>query len=181
MPESKKYEIKVFPPGKADMITVTSCHREEKTANPKKNGWFQDGYTFQVSLVSGLETKRACPIDIGIYEKKAGRHGWAMLAIETSREKLGALTKCNGRVKRYDGVSVCQAKTGLIQRYEFDREVVSATIQGCEIKSPEDKKNWEFLMPEGSCTVYFIDKLNPEIFHQANLHGYDTIPIRGVE
>lgn len=181
MPESPWYQITVYPPGRADMLTITSCHREEKTANPDKDGWFKKGYTFTIGLVRGVETGRACPIDIGVYEKKAGRHAWGTMAILTEREKLPALTKCNGRVKQYGGVSVCQAKKGLIQKYEFKTPVAIATIAGCEIKEPADKMNWEFLIPEGPCTVYFIDKKNPDVFHQANWFGYDTIPIRGVE
>lgn len=180
MPESSKYKITVYPPGLADMLTVTSCHREEKTANPDKS-WFSSGYTFELDLVGGLESQRTCPIDIGVYEKKAGRHGWASMAILTKRETLPALMKCNGKVKQYGGVSACQAKTGLIQKYEFKIPVAIATIPGCDIGQAKDEMNWEFLMPAGSCTVYFIDKKNPNNFHQANMFGYDVLPIRGVQ
>jgi len=181
MPEADSYRIKVLPPGKADMITVTSCHREEKMANPPKDGAFKNTYTFQIDLVQGLESKRTCPIDIGVYEKVAGRNGWASLAISTEREKTHALTKCNGRVKQYHGVSVCQAKAGLIQKYEFKVPVVATAIPGCEVKQAKDDMNFEFQMPSGSCTVYFVERANPDNFHQANLFGFDTIPIRGVE
>lgn len=181
MPEADSYKIKVLPPGKADMITVTSCHREDKFANPPKDGMFKNTYTFQIDLVQGLESKRTCPIDIGVYEKVAGRNGWATLAISTPREKTPAITKCNGRVKTYTGVSVCQAKVGLIQKYEFKVPVVATAIPGCEIKQPTDDMNFEFQMPAGSCTVYFVERKNPDNFHQANLFGFDTIPIRGVQ
>lgn len=181
MPEADSYKIKVLPPGKADMITVTSCHREDKFANPPKDGTFKNTYTFQIDLVQGLESKRTCPIDVGVYEKVAGRNGWATLAIETTREKTHALTKCNGRVKQYHGVSVCQAKAGLIQKYEFKTPVVVSAIPGCDIKQANDDLNFEFQMPAGSCTVYFVERNNPDNFHQANLFGFDTIPVRGVE
>lgn len=181
MPEADSYKIKVLPPGKADMITITSCHREEKMANPEKDGMFKGTYSFQIDLVQGLESKRTCPIDIGVYEKEAGRHGFATMAISTEREKLPALTKCNGRVKQYSGVSVCQAKAGLLQRYEFKVPVDIATIPGCEIRPSPDGLNWEFVMPQGSCTIYFIEKKNPDNIHQANLFGYEIIPIRGVQ
>lgn len=180
MPEADSYKIKVLPPGKADMITVTSCHREEKMANPPKDGTFKNTYTFQIDLVQGLESKRTCPIDVGVYEKEAGRHGWATLAIETQRERLPAMTKCNGRVKQYNGVSVCQAKSGLLQKYEFKTPVAVATIPGCYIPEPKDGMNYEFVMPSGSCTIYFVERKNPDNIHQANLFGFDTIPIRGV-
>lgn len=181
MPEAASYKITVFPSGKADMITVSSCHREEKNANPPKDSWYSEGYTFQIDLVTGLESKKSCPIDIGVYERVAGRHGWALLAINSGREKLPAVTKCNGRVKQYTGVSVCQAKKGLIQKYEFKTPVAVASSGGCEITEAKDQMNWEFPIPRGQCTVYFIDKKNPDNFHQANLFGFDTIPIRGIK
>lgn len=181
MPESPSYKIKVLPPGKADMITVTSCHREEKMANPEKDGMFKGTYTFQLNLVQGLESQKSCPIDIGVYEKEAGRHGWATMAISTQREKLPGLTKCNGRVKPYNGVSVCQGKAGLIQKYEFKVPVAVANTIECKIPESKDDMNWEFQMPRGPCTLYFIDKKNPDVFHQANLFGFDTVPVRGVQ
>lgn len=181
MPEAPAYQITVLPPGKADMITVSSCHREEKNANPPKDSWYKEGYTFEVKLVQGLESKKSCPIEIGVYEKVAGRHGWAMMAIATEREKLPALTKCNGRVKQYNGVSVCQGKAGLIQKYEFKTPVVVAHTLECRIKEPADGMNWEFQMPRGPCTIYFIDKKKPDVIHQANMFGFDTIPVRGVQ
>lgn len=180
MPEAPAYQITVLPPGKADMITISSCHREEKNAEPEKDSWYKEGYTFQVNLVQGLESKKSCPIEIGVYERKAGRHAWGLMAIETTREKLPALTKCNGRVKQYNGVSVCQGKEGLIQKYEFKIPVTIASTLQCKLPEPADGMNWEFRMPRGGCTIYFIDKKKPDVIHQANMFGFDTPPVRGV-
>lgn len=174
------YKIRVYPPGKADMITVTSCHREEKTANPD-SGWFESGYEFTLTPVKGLENGRACSFSIGLYEKKKGRHGWGLLAIDTPREKLPAIAKCNGQVTQFGGVSICQAKEGLMQEYVFDRKVEVAYSSQCAIKKSKDGINWRFLMPKGECVIYFIDRMDPDTFHQAILFGYSTIPIRGVE
>lgn len=181
VPKADWYKVRVFPPGKADMITLDSCHREIKTPAPDK-GWFEKGYEFDFSLVGSLESENSCSIvSIGVYEKKAGRHAWGDFAIVSDREKLPALTKCNGRIKQYGGVSVCQAKEGLIQEYIFDRPVDVAYTYGCEIKKPADGKVWQFLMPAGECKIYFIDIKNPDIIHLAHMFGYNTIPIRGVE
>ena len=130
-------------------------------------------------------TAGPAPEQCSLFRKK-GRHAWGTIALEDPRYKLPALTKCNGRVKKYDGTSVCQAKKGLIQEYVFDRRVSVTKVMGCEIanQATDQKyaKTWRFLMPEGECEIYFIDILNPEKFvHQAFFFGYDTIPIRGVK
>jgi hypothetical protein len=190
MPYSSQYKIKVFPPGKADMITVTSCHREIKTPNPEKSGggWFKKGhYEFTVPLQGTVDDSELCSFDIGVYEKNKGRHAWGTFAINDGKAyRLNATTKCNGRFKPYGGVSVCQAKKGLIQEYSFDRLVSVAAPVGCEISNLASKdryaKVWRFLMPPGECEIFFIDVKNPRGFqHQAFFFGYDSIPIRGIQ
>lgn len=188
MPEASHYSIKVLPPGQADMITVTSCHREIKTPNPKKDSRWRDGYTFMLNMNDTIDDENNCSIDIGVYEKDKGRHAWGTIGFEDNKTyKLKALTKCNGRVWQYGGVSACQAKEGLIQQYEFDREVVVASGYGCEIShidQPDRKKNkvWKFIMPPNECEIYFLDPWRPiESVHKAILFGYETIAIRGIE
>jgi hypothetical protein len=190
IPMSSHYRVKVMPPGKADMITVTSCHREIKTPRPDKQGggWFSKGhYEFTIPITGTVDQKELCSLDIGIYEREKGRHAWGTLAVEDNEKfKLHATANCNGEVIPYKGVSVCQAKKGLIQEYIFDRPVSYAKVIGCEIQNlaSEEKyaKTWRFVMPEGQCQMYFIDVNDPiHMVHQAWFFGYDTIPIRGIE
>lgn len=189
MPKADGYKIKVYPPGKADMITVSSCHREWKTPNPEKQGgWFKAGfYEFEIPFKDSIDNETLCSFDVGIYEKNKGRHAWGLLAIsDAEKYKLPAKIRCNGQEKQYAGTSVCQAKQGLIQGYDFDRQVSVTKVVGCEIANLKTKepysKNWLFLMPSGECEIFFIDIKNPMGFvHQAFLFGYDTIPIRGIE
>lgn len=189
MPKSSQYKVKVFPPGKADMITLTSCHREEKTPNPKANdGWFSKGfYEFDLILQNTVDSSRLCSFDIGVYEKEKGRHAWGLLAIsDLSKYNLPGRAKCNGKTTDYNGTSVCQAKKGLIQEYIFDRKVSVTKVVGCEIANlaTDDKysNQWRFIMPEGECELFFIDVKNPlKKVHQAFLYGYDKLPIRGLQ
>jgi hypothetical protein len=187
MPKASHYSIKVFPPGVADMITVTSCHRELKTPNPKKDSRWRDGYTFMVNMANTVDGEANCSIDVGVYEREGGRHAWGTIGFEDNdKYKLKALTKCNGRIWQYGGVSACQAKESLIQRYEFDREVRPSKSPGCEIynltTAEPNAKVWEFIMPSGECDVYFIDVKDPlNMVHKAIMHGYQVLPIRGIE
>lgn len=186
MYDAEKYMIKVYPPGKAHMIVVGSCHQEHKTPNPKGNNFFNNGYEFYIDYKDTIDQKDNCSFDIGVYEKDKGRHAWALLAIEHDVFKLSAITRCNGRVKKYNGVSVCQAKKGLIQEYEFETDVAVTQTYGCEIGNllgnQSKSKVWRFLMPEGKCELRFVDVNNPrKMRHQAFFYGYDTIPIRGID
>lgn len=179
-----KYKITVYPPGKADMVTLTGCHREMKTPPAPKEGWFQKvrPYSFEFEP-NEVDLKTGCAIDMGIYEKKAGRHGWALLAFDNgiTNTLVPELVLCNGEKDTFYGVSICQAKAGLIQEYKFKVPVAIAAREGCVIDQSKDELTWMFRMPASECTVYFIDKKQPDITHKAHFFGYDTTPIRGVE
>jgi len=189
MPKADAYKIKVYPPGKADMITVTSCHVNKRTPNPeKKSKWFKKGYyEFEVPFKNTVDAENLCSFDIGVFEKDKGRHAWGLIAIsDASRYNMPATMKCNGTRKRYNGTSVCQAKEGLIQGYEFKEKVSVAKVVGCEIANiSSDQKysaTWRFVMPRGECEVFFVSYDDPiGKVHQAFLYGYGKMPIRGLK
>ena len=183
VPKAPRYKVRVEPLGKVDMIILQSCHRLWKTPAPKrKGGWFSKKYyEFEITPTEEHEVEKACSFDTGVFEKNKGRHGWGLVVIDSAREKLGALVKCNGRTVKYGGTSVCQAKTGLIQSIHFDRRVRVADVVGCKIQISADKKNFIFLMPEGECVTFFVDEKNQDIFHKTVWFGFNKLPIRGVE
>ncbi len=171
-----KMTITVFPKDDADLISITSCHREMRIENPDKN-FFDKGYKFEISPVDGLESGRSCPIEIGVYEKRKGRYQWAFLAIKNKKFQMPADVKCNGAVKKTVGTSVCQSRTILVQEYYFDRVVEAVFEDKCKLKNNSGQR-FTFQIPSGPCTVYFIDALNSQNIHQANLFGYDEILLK---
>lgn len=173
--KSNKYKIKVYPPGKADRILLQSCHREI-IVEDKKESWFSSGVEFKFSVSKDMETKKACPIDIEINEKKRGRHGWASIIIQSSRENLPAVVKCDGKITSFNGTSVCQSRAGLVQQIIFSRPVLAIKKPGCELDEPQDKMKWEYLMPPGNCAVFFVDAMDERNIHQQIMFGYDRIP-----
>ena len=70
--KTEKYRVTIYAIGKVDMITLSSCHREYKKANPQKS-WWTKGTSFEFTPVHHLESDKACHMDAGIYEKKKGR------------------------------------------------------------------------------------------------------------
>ena len=188
VPKADFYNVKVFPPGKADMITLTSCHRVRKTPNPKKQGgWFAKGfYSFVIPMHDTVDGDETCFFDVGVFEKKKGRHAWGMIAFTDPFYKMSAVAKCNGLTKEYGGVSVCQAKSGSIQEYKFKKLVSPSEVKGCEITNIDyqvkNSKVWRFIMPAGPCEIEFYDIKDPlNNIHRASFFGFDIIPIRGIK
>lgn len=176
-----KYRVTLYAIGKVDMMVLSSCHREVKTPSPEKHGgWFtKKYYRFEFEADDLIEHGKPCMLNGGAFEKKKGRNGWLMGAIEDPKAKLVAKTRCNGEVKNNAGTSFCQAKEGLIQRIEFDRPVFTTFYGDCRLAEPTDQMNWEYLMPRGKCILHFLDADENEHVHY--MFGYDSIPIRGVE
>lgn len=170
-----KYKITVYPEGKADFISLTSCHREIRTQDPDKK-MFEKGYTFEVSP-SELEANLSCPLELAVLEKNKGRNAWGAIVIKTQRASMQAEILCNGEKTISKGVSYCQSRKGLIQEYKFNREVIVVTIPECGI-GVEEGSDFKFLLPRGACTVYFLDKSDKQTIHQANFYGYDDILLR---
>jgi hypothetical protein len=169
------WKIKVYPDGKADLISVTSCHREIRTENPDKK-FFEKGYTFEIKP-SELEGALSCPLEIAIFEQSKGRNAWGTIVVRTDKAKLGAELWCNGEKIKVGGTSYCQSRKGLIQQYKFDRVVTVVSIPECAIGAIEGQI-FQFLLPQGPCTVYFLDKADKQVIHQANLYGYDEILLK---
>jgi hypothetical protein len=182
--KAKGYKIRVDPPGIAEKIILTTCHRQMATPPPKqKGGWFSDKYyEFEFYPDEQHEIEKACSFDIGVYESGVKeRHAWGLLIIESDRAGLAARVKCNGTAETYGGTSKCQAKAGLIQSIHFDRPVKLAAGPNCEIKIPKDNMNFVYRIPADECKMFFVDINNAEKFHKAVLFGYEQMQIRGVE
>ncbi len=180
VPSGNWYKVKVFPPETADLISLTSCHREIKSFSPTKKRRWDKFYEFTIEVVPGIETNRICDFQIGLYEKK-GQHAWATIVIDSGIRKMPALVKCNGKITQYQGTSACQAKEGLIESIEFDRKVIPTKVVGCTIKESPDGKRWEYLMNAGECTIIFFDALDERISHKHVTYGYEIIVLREFE
>lgn len=176
-----EYEIKIKAKGKIDMLTIRSCHREEHFEEPS-SGWFSSGKSFKYTFrpIKGIEDGRGCLLDIGAYEKEKGRHSWATIDFETETENLPAIVMCNGEKWNTDpgSVSICQARTGTIQKIIFDHRVkISPDEERCKVFKTKDEMTYEYLMPLGECVVYFADKY--QNVHRHVSVGYDEILVRG--
>lgn len=176
---ANSYEIKIRAQGVIDMLTITSCHREESIETPHKFWESGKSYVYNYTPIHGIEDGSGCLLDIGAYEKIKGRHSWGTIDFQTERETLSAQTLCGGQYTAYSGVSACQSKYGLIQKINFDERVkVSPDGARCNVMMTSNEKEYTYTMPKGECTYYFVTKAGK--IHRHTTLGYEGILIREV-
>lgn len=175
---SERYEIKIRMKGgaEANMLTITTCHREIVMDEPKTGFFARNTVTYNYQPIKGIEDGTGCLIDIGAYNKE-GRHAWATIDLVSRLDTLSAMVKCNGDSTSAGGVSICQAKTGLIQKVSFPERVkVSPDNEHCNVMKSADGQNFEYVIPRGECSFYFGTKDGK--FHRHTSMGYESILIR---
>ncbi|MCK5609730.1 hypothetical protein KAR91_48095, partial [Candidatus Pacearchaeota archaeon] len=98
VPDRKKHSFHVQARGHLDMFSLQTCHREwtkERAWNVKvKSGLFGWGREIKKDQIkfslmrNTLERKDYCLIELGGYEKKQGRHSWAIIDVQSSEYEL---------------------------------------------------------------------------------------------
>ena len=179
VPYKEKYQFDVTAQGKLDLFTFTTCHREETTE--KAGGKYFNGprRTKFEYIPTPIESEGvACPVVLAGYSKK-GKHSWGIVEFEHPDLTLPALLSCDGSVYNTRGVSICQAKRGLLQEIKFSEEVIVAIENVCIELTSKDNKTFRFKMPERECTFRFVTKNGEEKWHRLTTVGYEMILVRG--
>lgn len=175
------YEIEIETVGDINMLTVTSCHREDVFEEPTR-GWFKKNNRFKYTYrpLKGIEDGRGCLLDVGSYERTKGRHAWGTVDFVTATETLPAITTCDGVVLKTGPVSICQAKAGLTQRIRFDQPMKVSPDKGCEANMrTENGLLFEYEAAKTECTYYFGSKDGK--WHRHSVFGYESIFVRDKE
>lgn len=177
LPYQDSYKLKVWAKGNLDLFAFTTCHRERIIENAGQKGLFGNKRYVEQTFApnKNMELQNYCPIALAGYEKGQGRHSWAFFDIETPDAKLPANVECNGWMIRTNGVSVCQARSGLLQKIVFPEEVLASSK--CALPKKQGK---EFVFPlsVGECVYAFKEK-NGTRLHRLTTLGYEEILIRG--
>jgi len=183
LPHRDSYDIEVTSYGKLNLFTMTTCHREDTSENPD-DGIFRRNGQIKINYKPALEKGRACPLYISAYNRKQ-KHAWGILAFDNPRFKLKSKHECNGKKYPANGVSICHSREGLLQRIEFENEVlqIKPTQGGAEKKEPcpllptKDNKIFEYKMPSRECIYGFIDKKTKQVA-QHYTSGYEELIVR---
>lgn len=178
---ASKYEMEIESKGVINMLTITTCHREVQIEQDDP-GWFEKGNKVKYTYipVSGLEDGKSCLMEIGVFEQKKGRHGWALLDFRVGPESVQAELTCDGKKEKTAPVSICQSREGLLQRIKFDRKMkVLPDLEKpqCTVMETSDSGfTYDFLAAPGECVYYFGDQ--NKNFHKLTVAGFQSILIR---
>jgi hypothetical protein len=158
-------KITVSVPAKSVKLMVQTCHREEVWDRPPEK--FEWAYI----PASFIENWGACPMTISIITEQ-GALLQAMIDF-SSNETLPAVHYCNGqRILSPLGVSLCQAREGLVQRITFDERVEGVGGAGCgAIK--QDGFSWNYTVSRGMCVYAFRSSVGK--FHRLTTRGYSSL------
>lgn len=180
VPKAQSYKFNIKSQGRLDLFTFTTCHREQTKEKAGERGWFADKKRrkFEFFPVPIEANPLACPVELGGYEQKKGRHSWGFIDFEHPDLTLTAELSCNGDKRKVKGVSVCQAKKGLIQEIVFAQPVIVAEKNVCIILKSKDDKTFRFKMPKGRCLFRFLTKTGDKKWHRLTTLGYEKILVR---
>lgn len=173
VPKAESYTISGISRGSADLLTITTCHRDV-ALYPGKNKF---EYIYQPS--ESLEARGGCPLHIGAYDKK-GQHAWAIVDFEDDEAKLPGFLKCNGYGKTWDGVSICQSRQTLVQFIEFKVPVRTSPSSNCPMPGSVDGKGMRFEFPivRGECVYAFMEQGGAHRIHRLTTIGYESVLLR---
>ena len=185
------YSIEIEARGDLDAFSLTDCHKElikERAWNVEREvsrGPFglwkrkiKDRRNVKLTYSPTEVSRSFCPIDLGGFEAEKGRHSWDYITFRPSRYGIKAELSCNGVETKEVSAAICQGKKGLLQRIEFETNVIVDSADNCGVKTeaPYKGKSFEFAMSPGVCSVLFMDKKGREF--RLDLIGYDLLKIR---
>jgi len=185
VPKAKKYSYHVQSRGELNMFTFQTCHREWT----KESAWNVVKVKRRLFWKKKIDVKNQvkfdyvptalersyCPVSLGGYEKSLGRHSWGFIDHKTDLEKLPGKVNCNGSEYKSSGVTVCQARNGLIQLISFNDNVKVYSMGSCSLGASEGKI-FKYKMPKGRCVFLFQTKTGEK--HRLTTLGYEKILIR---
>lgn len=175
VPKASKYKIKAWFPGKGDLVTMKTCHREIEAEKLGTRETFDD---FIPSLE--MEDDGLCYLEIAAFEHKRGRHSFGIIDFENPKFNLPARVKCSGETYESRGTTICQSREGLTQKITFSEPVYLSPKAKCYDKIANsfsvDKKVLSYKSPNRECT--FILQGSSGRLHKLMTIGYEDILIR---
>lgn len=177
LPIKDSYTITVTTKHDVDVFTASDCHKSIVQEKVASENWFATTatFTFQFQRSNPVEQEDPCPLEITA-SAKSNEHSFGFLDFQTTAETLPATLECDGWKQTYYGVSVCQAKKGLVQAIHFTEPVVTSFDPACQIPIPKDNMNFIFEIPRGRCTFMFATKTAK--WHRMDTLGYDDVWMR---
>ncbi len=185
VPAAAKYDMRISSNADINLLTVQTCHRNFSAEDVITTGWFNSrrGFNYVWVPTPGIEDTYSCLIRIGSYNKSVGgQNAWAVVDIASPDLTLPAMNLCDGVQGQSHGASICQTKSGLIERLVFESPVViaaGALTPECRGTLLPGGKIWEYVMALGECVVRFMEIQKPHRMHRHTTEGYNNVIYRG--
>lgn len=176
VPQSNYYEFKIKGIANLDLFTISTCSREITQEEAGGTGWFTNKKKFEFKFEPlPIEMQPGCPIRLSALTKSDPKHSWGYVDFQDNKHTLTATLQCNGRWIKSAGVSICQARKGLIQKISFQSETKVSQAGDCRFQTESDvSQAFEFTVSQGEC-VYLFKDTKGERFHRLTTIGYDQI------
>jgi hypothetical protein len=168
VPRADKYEIKIKAPNDVDVVTFTTCTREEILREQ------DDEFKF-VYTPNEIE-REACPLMISAYAPKF-RYAGGLFEVRNLNEAKGTLF-CNGRVEGVESVAVCQVRSGLTAVLRFEAEMdVAAPKAGCAALVSDNKKEFRVTIGKDLCSYRLREAGESKKWFRLVTYGYEEFNI----
>jgi len=183
LPARDKYDLELTFAGTVDLFTFKTCHRHitQEDAGGGRIWDKKNKVSFTYRPEPSIESNDYCLAEIEGHEKEKGRHSWALIDFQTPLESLPAVTVCNGTRQGYDGVSVCQSLSGLLQRIIFTKKVSVVSPEGCPNPLTTNGEVFDIIVPTGRCVYSFRAVGEPRDYHRLTTLGYQEIMVRNMQ
>lgn len=180
VPFSESYNLIFKPKGEMDLMLVRTCHREF-TAEKVASGWFsKKEFRYTYTPVKGIEDERVCPLKVEAYESDKGRHSWAFLDFSNPKYTIPVALTCNGNEGYFQGVGVCQARVGTIQKIKFQEDIRFSTPMPQDCAMPHKRDDaFEFAVTKGEC-LYQFDTKDGRL-GRLTVVGYEGVLVREIQ
>lgn len=172
--QAPRYEIKIRSKADMDFLLIRTCHRSEA----KEREGTDYKWTYEPTR---QEQDRACPIRLTGLEEGKGRISTGFIDFTDARKTLEVALQCNGKaLLGVRGVAACEAAAGLLQAIEFNAPVRYSTQSSlgpaqskhCDTFKTQDGKRFEYVMPQGECTITFEEDAAPYRQLRLNTYGF---------
>lgn len=179
LPKKDLYSIIFESDGKMDAFFFRTCSREIFIEDARRG---LNRKQVQVNYrPNEIEATTTCPAHVQAVSQDGG-YSVGFVDFENGIDTVKARLMCGEHIQSVNGASVCQGRVGLIQKIDFDEEMVVSPYMGCEnIKSENGTwqgKGFIINIERDYCSFVFMQKKGEHKTHRLTTYGYEDILIR---
>jgi len=179
IPRANEYLMTIESRVDVDMVSITTCNRSFQAFNIINTSWLKPKQTYQYKWWPTEIEKGSpsCRFQVNTFNKSnSSNNASAFIQFEDQTFKLPSHLICNGYEADYNGISICQASTGTLQRIRFANPVKFSPLTKCEIKDL-NTLSFDITPKLGSCEVVFMDQSSGKM-HKLTVIGYNNFRIK---